>query len=147
MNQNQFEGKWNQLKGTFRQKWGQITDDEVQQAMGQKDKLVGLLQERYGMQQEKAQQALESWAGRADNPDGLTGIWNAVQGKWTELMGQFKQEYGKTVDDDLVESQGRRDQLAGMIQREYGLSLGDAYEMVDDWAYGAYGRLGAPAGR
>lgn len=138
MNHDQLEGKWKQVKGSFREKWGDITDDELEVAAGKKDKLVGLLQEHYGMSKEKAELAIENWSHRTDLPDTMESVWNTVQGRWTELVGHFKEEYGQTVDDDLTESKGRRDVLAGMIQREYNVSRGEAYEMVDDWAYGSY---------
>ncbi|MBX3113878.1 MAG: CsbD family protein [Fimbriimonadaceae bacterium] len=138
MNWDTIEGKWKQVKGNFREKWGDLTDDQLEQAAGKKDQLVGLLQEKYGMTKDKAEDALHTWAKRTDEPDTTETIWNNIQGRWTELVGHFKEEYGATTENELAESHGKRDILAGMIQREYNISRGDAYEMVDDWAYGAY---------
>lgn len=42
------KGQWNQLQGKVKEKWGELTDDEVKQAEGDLDQLVGLIQERYG---------------------------------------------------------------------------------------------------
>lgn len=65
MNQNILEGKWKQLRGSIREKWGQLTDDEVDQVGGKRDKLSGYLQERYGYTQVEAEQQiddfLENW--------------------------------------------------------------------------------------
>ena len=65
MNQNILEGKWKQLRGSIREKWGQLTDDEVDQVAGKRDKLSGFLQERYGYTQVEAEQQiddfLENW--------------------------------------------------------------------------------------
>jgi uncharacterized protein YjbJ (UPF0337 family) len=65
MNQNILEGKWKQLRGSIREKWGQLTDDEVDQIAGKRDKLSGFLQERYGYTQVEAEQQiddfLENW--------------------------------------------------------------------------------------
>lgn len=55
MNQDQIAGKWKQLKGEAKVMWGKLTDDELDQAEGQADKLAGLIQERYGKTREEAQ--------------------------------------------------------------------------------------------
>lgn len=49
------EGKWNQLKGTIKERWGELTDDEVDQVEGEVQRLVGLLQAKYGYAKEKAE--------------------------------------------------------------------------------------------
>ena len=65
MNKNILEGKWKQLRGGIREKWGELTDDELDQIAGKRDKLVGLLQEKYGYTQVEAERQiddfLESW--------------------------------------------------------------------------------------
>lgn len=137
MNTDQLKGKWKQLKGSMQRKWGEITDDQWEQAAGEKDKLEGLLQEKYGMSKEKAEEALHKVIDREDAADKFESVWNNVQGGWSEMVGSFKEVYGKATDDELTQSQGKRDHLAGMIQREYNVSRGEAYEMVDDWAYGS----------
>ena len=49
MNNDILKGNWKQLTGEIKSKWGQLTEDEIQQADGERDKFVGLIQERYGM--------------------------------------------------------------------------------------------------
>lgn len=48
MNWDIIQGKWDQLKGSVKQQWGELTDDELTQINGDRDKLAGKLQERYG---------------------------------------------------------------------------------------------------
>ena len=55
MNQDQIAGKWKQLKGEAKIMWGKLTDDELDKAEGHKDKLSGLIQERYGRTKEEAE--------------------------------------------------------------------------------------------
>jgi len=62
MNWDQVEGKWKQLKGSVRQKWGELTDDDLTMIAGSRDKFVGKLQERYGLHREEAQTQADQWA-------------------------------------------------------------------------------------
>jgi uncharacterized protein YjbJ (UPF0337 family) len=59
MNQDRFKGKWNQVKGEIKKKWAVITDDDLLQAEGNFDKLVGKIQERTGEQKEAIHKALD----------------------------------------------------------------------------------------
>ena len=62
MNWDQIVGKWSQVKGDIRQKWGKLTDNDLEVVAGSKDKLVGRIQERYGIAKEEAQRQLDEWA-------------------------------------------------------------------------------------
>jgi uncharacterized protein YjbJ (UPF0337 family) len=59
VNKDILEGKWKQLRGTIKEKWGQLTDDELDQAQGNYEKLSGLIQERYGYAKDKAERELD----------------------------------------------------------------------------------------
>lgn len=48
MNREQIKGNWNQMKGAVKQKWGQLTDDDLVEVEGDYDRLVGKIQERTG---------------------------------------------------------------------------------------------------
>src|SRR5262245_27684537 len=54
MNQDILAGKWKQMRGELKTWWGKLTDDDFERIGGQKDKLVGLIQERYGYTRERA---------------------------------------------------------------------------------------------
>jgi uncharacterized protein YjbJ (UPF0337 family) len=55
MNEDVFDGWWKQAKGTAREWWGKLTDDDLERVGGKKDKLLGVLQERYGYTRERAE--------------------------------------------------------------------------------------------
>ena len=55
MNEDIFKGKWKELKGSVKEKWGDLTDDEVTEVEGKTEKLVGILQAKYGYSKDKAQ--------------------------------------------------------------------------------------------
>jgi uncharacterized protein YjbJ (UPF0337 family) len=61
MNWDQVEGMWKDLKGTFREKWAKLTDDDLELIAGKKDRLVGKLQKEYGLQKEQAEEDADSW--------------------------------------------------------------------------------------
>jgi len=65
MNSDQFEGKWKQLKGSLKQRWGKLTDDDITMLSGKKDEFVGKLQERYGITREQAVREADEWAAAA----------------------------------------------------------------------------------
>jgi uncharacterized protein YjbJ (UPF0337 family) len=62
MNSDQFEGKWKQLKGSVKQRWAKLTDDDITALSGKKDELVGRLQERYGYTREQAEREADEFA-------------------------------------------------------------------------------------
>ena len=61
MNSDQMEGKWKQLKGAVKEKWGKLTDDDLDVIAGKHDQLVGKIQERYGITKEEAAKQIKEW--------------------------------------------------------------------------------------
>ena len=61
MNWGQITGKWKQMKGLVKTRWGKLTDDDLDVIAGQKDQLVGRIQERYGVAKEEAQRQVDDW--------------------------------------------------------------------------------------
>ena len=61
MNWDQIEGRWKQLTGDIKTKWGRLTDDDVDAIDGQQDKLVGRIQEAYGIEREEAESQVREW--------------------------------------------------------------------------------------
>ena len=61
MNEDILKGRWNQLKGHLRKQWGRLTDDDIDQIQGQRDILLGKLQEYYGKDREQNERELDRW--------------------------------------------------------------------------------------
>lgn len=61
MNEDILRGQWNQLKGQLRKQWGRLTDDDIDQIKGQRDVLLGKLQEYYGRGREENERELDRW--------------------------------------------------------------------------------------
>jgi len=61
VNWDQVQGKWNRLKGSVKERWGKLTDDDLDIIAGKQDQLAGKIQERYGITREQAQREIELW--------------------------------------------------------------------------------------
>ena len=61
LNWQQIEGKWEKAKGEALARWGELTEDEITEARGNREKLLGLIQERYGKAREEAEEELAAW--------------------------------------------------------------------------------------
>jgi uncharacterized protein YjbJ (UPF0337 family) len=61
MNSDQLQGKWKQYKGQVKEKWGKLTDDDLDVINGRRDQLVGKIQERYGIVRENAEKQTEEF--------------------------------------------------------------------------------------
>ena len=68
MNTDTFEGRWRQMRGELRSWWGRLSDNDLEKIGGKKDRLVGMLQEKYGYTREAAQQEVERRLRDYDEP-------------------------------------------------------------------------------
>ena len=62
MNNDTLQGKWRQLRGTIKTAFGKLTDDDLMQADGNADKIMGTMQERYGYTKEQAKTEWDKFA-------------------------------------------------------------------------------------
>jgi len=61
MNPDVFKGRWHQVRGDLRKRWGKLTDDDMTQIEGNAEKMVGKLQERYGLKREEAEKQINEF--------------------------------------------------------------------------------------
>ena len=61
MDWNRVEGNWKELKGKVKEKWGNLTDDDLDVIAGQRDQLEGRLQQRYGWAKDQARKDVDDW--------------------------------------------------------------------------------------
>ena len=64
MNEDVLKGKWNEIKGRVKENWGKLTDDDLTAVEGKKEKLLGLLQQKYGYAKDKAEKEYKDFIGR-----------------------------------------------------------------------------------
>lgn len=61
MNSDIIAGNWKELKGKTQQKWGELTDDDMDKINGSRQQLVGKLQQKYGKSKEEAEREVDSF--------------------------------------------------------------------------------------
>lgn len=66
INQEQLQGNWQQLEGIVKKKWGKLTDNDLLESEGKREKLIGKITERYGIQKQKAEKQLDKFLKRFD---------------------------------------------------------------------------------
>jgi uncharacterized protein YjbJ (UPF0337 family) len=64
MNEDVLKGKWHQLKGDIKSRWGKLTDDDLDRAEGDAEKLIGRVQERYGYARDEAKREVDDFIRR-----------------------------------------------------------------------------------
>jgi uncharacterized protein YjbJ (UPF0337 family) len=61
MNWDQLKGQWKQMQGEAKRQWGKLTDDDLTRIEGDRDKLVGAVQEHYGRSKDEAEREVDAW--------------------------------------------------------------------------------------
>jgi uncharacterized protein YjbJ (UPF0337 family) len=68
MNWDRIEGNWKQIKGEVKRQWGKLTDDELDEVAGNRDRLAGKIQEAYGISKDETERMLADWESKQDRP-------------------------------------------------------------------------------
>ncbi|HWV53360.1 CsbD family protein [Pseudorhodoplanes sp.] len=58
---NKVSGNWKRMKGTVKQRWGKLTNNEISEAKGRREALNGFIQARYGIDRETADRQIDDW--------------------------------------------------------------------------------------
>ena len=64
MNWDQIQGQWKQFTGNVQTQWGKLTNDDMDVIEGDRERLAGRIQERYGLQKEEAEREIDEWLKR-----------------------------------------------------------------------------------
>jgi uncharacterized protein YjbJ (UPF0337 family) len=62
MDWDRIEGNWKQFTGKVKEKWGQLTDDDLARINGNREQFEGMLQERYGYAKDRARDEIDAWS-------------------------------------------------------------------------------------
>ncbi|HEX2278905.1 MAG TPA: CsbD family protein [Candidatus Tectomicrobia bacterium] len=107
MNTDVFEGRWKQMRGELRSWWGKLTDDDLEKIGGKRDRLVGVLQEKYGYTREAAQQEIDRRFREYDKRPGASSPGRAGQATSSTAQAQ-----GATVDETTAKAKGAAEEAA-----------------------------------
>jgi uncharacterized protein YjbJ (UPF0337 family) len=58
---------------------------------------------------------------------------DVLLGKWHELKGQVRKQWGKLTDDDITRLSGKTEELSGVLQQRYGYSKAQAESEINKW--------------
>jgi uncharacterized protein YjbJ (UPF0337 family) len=90
MNWDQLEGKWKQYSGKVKEKWGKLTDDDLDVIRGRREQLLGKIQERYGLVRQEAEKQVEEFARTFQGEDATAEIRQGYQEKGVHPISKEK---------------------------------------------------------
>jgi len=116
LNQQTLEGNWNEIKGKLHERWGQLTQDDLQKARGNVDQLVGLIQRKTGEARERVEQYLSELA---SNGGTAAKVADAVRG-YASTAAESVRGYASTAAESAEEARARAAEMVrgGFIQTE-----------------------------
>ena len=114
MDWNRIEGDWKRLKGTAKEQWGRLTDDDLAAINGRREQLEGKLQERYGYAKDRIKREIDDWASEvrttarkvandADLSDEVDAIRDDVQ-KLAATIGDVAKRQAGRAQDNAVDA-------------------------------------------
>jgi uncharacterized protein YjbJ (UPF0337 family) len=117
VNQQTLEGNWNEIKGKLHERWGQLTQDDLQKAQGNVDQLVGLIQRKTGEARERVEQYLSEIT--ANGGGGVGRVAEAVRGYASSAVDSAR-NYASTATDSAEEARARAAEMlrGGYVQTE-----------------------------
>jgi uncharacterized protein YjbJ (UPF0337 family) len=121
INAQELQGQWNKLRGQVKEKWGQLTDDDLQIQGGNVDQLIGRIQQRTGEGRESIERFLSELTSR-----GASAISQAAEavGQYAHQAGdRFRERYGQFTD----EARERYDMAEDVVRRNPAESVAAAF--------------------
>lgn len=123
MNADMLKGQWNQVKGDVMIWWGELTQDEVEKVNGERLRLEGLIQERFGKSKEEAKKEVDQFFNNHQT----------IQGQWNQLKGSAQYLWGKLSGSDLDQVEGGMINLFGKLQEKYGKTTKELRNEITEW--------------
>lgn len=121
----QARGNWNQIKGEAKQKWSNLTDDDLTYANGQQDEWFGKLQAKTGHTIDDIKNWFNGKTNDATTQATTKSTEYQARGDWNQIKGQAKQKWGNLTDDDLTYNEGQQDEWFGRLQEKTGHTIDD----------------------
>jgi len=117
LNRDTLAGQWKQLRGALKSWWGRLTDDDFDRIAGQKDRLIGTLQEKYGYTRDMAQREVDRRLQEYDE-----GKMSAGQSYSVENMGQTvvntAQDMAQSASQTMSDMKNKAQQLGSTMSEK-----------------------------
>jgi uncharacterized protein YjbJ (UPF0337 family) len=96
INAQELQGQWNKIRGQVKERWGQLTDDDLMIQGGNVDQLVGRIQQKTG----EGREAIEKFLGELTSRGGsaVASATEAVRGYTQQAAGRLRDQYGDIAD-------------------------------------------------
>jgi uncharacterized protein YjbJ (UPF0337 family)/ElaB/YqjD/DUF883 family membrane-anchored ribosome-binding protein len=117
MNQQTLEGNWNEIKGKLHERWGQLTNDDLQKARGHVDQLVGVIQRKTGEARERVEQYLNDLT--SGGGAGVSKVAETVRG-YASSAAESARGYASSATETAEEARARAADMlrGGYVQTE-----------------------------
>jgi uncharacterized protein YjbJ (UPF0337 family) len=117
MNQQTLEGNWNEIKGKLHERWGQLTNDDLQKARGNVDQLVGVIQRKTGEARERVEQYLNDLT--SSGGSGASKMAETVRG-YASSAAESARGYASSATETAEEARARAADMlrGGYVQTE-----------------------------
>jgi len=129
MNTDVFEGRWRQMRGDLRSWWGKLTDDDLEKIAGKKDRLLGMLQEKYGYSREAAQQEIDRRFRDYDKRGGT-----ASQTRSGQTTGTTSTTPGTTTEQQNADARATAEEMAASAADKAAQSMSAVGEKIGSLA-------------
>jgi len=118
VNQQTLEGNWNEIKGKLRQKWGQLTEDDLPQTQGQIDELIGTIQRKTG----EGREAIENYLREVS--EGMSSNLGAASEKARQYASQAAETFGQVGRQAADQFRAGYEGAQRVVQEQPAISLG-----------------------
>jgi len=117
VNQQTLEGNWNEIKGKLHERWGQLTQDDLQRARGDVDQLVGLIQRKTGEARERVEQFLSELT--SNGAGGVGKVAETIRG-YASSAADSMRGYASTAASSAEDARARAADVVrgGFVQTE-----------------------------
>ena len=113
----ELKGRWNEIRGQIKEKWGQLTDDDLRQAEGNTDQLIGLIQRKTGEGREQISKFFDNFSREAgDKATDVMGQAGQMMNQAAEQVQRFSQDAGKYAQDASTYVQEGYQQASRSVQ-------------------------------
>jgi len=121
INAQELQGQWTKLRGQVKEKWGQLTDDDLSIQNGNIDQLVGKIQEKTGVGREAVEKFLTDLTSKGSSA--IAQAAESVSQFASTASSRFKDQYGNLSD----EAKQRYDQAQDVVRHNPGQSVAAAF--------------------